>query len=252
MATADPSGSPSGALRRGWPAAIAAVTVAAALVSCSASGGDDRTELVSSVVPSGACHNEVAAVEEARPISARRADLDGDGARDAVYVVKDREAAPDCRTFVVVDTGDVTYSANVSVPDHPEATGTALFRFVQLGGSDGAEIVFSAYESGLRTVTVYRILTFAGDRLQVVTGPHSTLVDDPSAPPVGAGCVAGRLVISTVSARGADRSRVVDRRFLTLEGAELKPRRVASRRVAPGATLDAVLPEFRRPLYGGC
>jgi hypothetical protein len=232
----------------------AAMVLAAVTVLAGCTGSDDAATDAGTptVVASGECPNESAVVQDARRTSRRSADVDGDGARDTISLVEEATAEPSCRIFVVVDTGGVTYSAPASVLGYPEITGETVFRMVQLGGSDGAEIVFTAYGTGIGALTVYRVFTFAGGRLRPVAGSYDEVVDDPSRRPVGVGCVDGGVVISEASARDPDLPRTVDRRFFALSGDDLKPRGESTRQIPPGEPLPAALPEFTRPLFGGC
>lgn len=201
MSTTGPTTQPPGVHRRSRRRSeVAALAVLATLAGCSGSDDDATDDAASTVVPSGGCFNEPAVVEDARRAWGRSADIDGDGASDTVFLAKDEDpdTAPSCRTFVGVDTGDVTYSARASVLGYPEITGAAVFRLVQLGGSDGA------------------------------------------------------VVISEASERDPDRRQTVDRRFFSLSGDDLKPRGETTRRVAPDTPLAAALPEFTRPMFGGC
>lgn len=228
------------------------MTVIAALAGCNGSDETPAEDTEPTVVSSGDCLNEPAVVRDARRTWGRSADIDGDGASDAVYLADDPGAGPRCRRFVAVDTGDVTYSAPADVLGYPEITGAAVFRLIQLGGSEGAEIVFSAYGTRIGAVTVYQLFTFSDGRLRPVTGPYGELVDDPSKQPVGAGCSGGGFVVSEASGSDPARRRAVDRRFFALRGDRLEPRGESRRGVAPGTPLAAALPEFTRPLFGGC
>ena len=232
-------------------AMIAAATFA--LAGCSGSDDPDPTSQETTLVPSGDCPGESDAVAAARRGSAQAADIDGDGAADAVYIAKDPAAEPSCRTFVVVDTGDVTYAANASVLGDRQVRKTAIFRLIQLGGSDGAEIVFSANGTEPESFAVYKLFTFDDGELRPIAGPYRDVVDGPYGHPVGAGCASdGRLVISEASGSDPHRQRTVDRRFFTLNGDSLEPSGEMTRRIGSGRSLTAAWPEFRRPLFGRC
>jgi hypothetical protein len=228
----------------------------AVITGCSASSGSAPTFEESThpaYVLSGGCDNERSAVRNGTADHTRTADVDGDGMPDTVYVVADRTAPKDCRTFVVVDTGDVTYSANATVLGYRDVAPAAVFRLTDLGGSPGVEIVTRQVAFGIESLTVHKLFTFFDGRLTSVVGPYRDVVDDPFGLPLGVGCTAdGRIVISGASDLDPTVTRTVDRRFFTLVDDRLTPAGEEIGEVPGGESLAQAFPEFEHPLFSGC
>jgi hypothetical protein len=267
MATIGTRTRASGGRRSVTRRALLGVAAIALVVSAGCTGSDDSTEPDEPtaptaptestepspiVVPGGECANEAATVEAAKPVWGRSTDVNGDRRADAIYLAKDPEGAPRCRRFLIVDTGDVMYSANASVVGYSELWGASVFRLLQLGGSRGHEIVVSTY-GAVDSLVVYRLFTFHDGKLRPVADPYNMVVDDPNGHPVGAGCIPdGRFAISEASEASPNASRTVQRRFFALVADRLVPRGEQTRPLPPGAELDAAFREFELPLFGGC
>ncbi|HYJ68051.1 MAG TPA: hypothetical protein VEX15_10365 [Nocardioidaceae bacterium] len=186
-------------------------------------------------------------------VSIKSGDIDGDGQPDSVHLAEDPDAGPNCRTFVVVDTGDVTYSANLTVESllGYHSGGSTLAQIVDLGGSSGDEIVVKQVATATEWMHFYPVYTLHAGKLQAVDGPANAY--DPYGLRTGAGCSTdGRIVMSTASDLDPNVARTVTRRFYELVATTWHRVGRDTGEVPAGQPLAAAYPEFARPFFGGC
>jgi hypothetical protein len=225
--------------------------------ACTASTGTPSPDGDAAAQPSyvlgGGCPRERDAVRNAEPRKEWSGDVDGDGVSDSISLVERPKAPKRCRTFVVVDTGDTTYSVNASVVDFHHRRGSVVVQVADLGGSPGVEIVLKQVATAIEWLYVYKVFTFHDGALRAVSLPGGWLIDDPFGLPTGAGCTPdGRIVISHASDLDPTVTRRVTQRFYELSGTRLRPvgREVGT--VEADAPLSGTFPEFEKPLFGGC
>jgi hypothetical protein len=237
---------------RGLAVAVAAISVG---TGCMASSGADRPpprDSSPSYVVGGTCPKERDAVRDSDVRPLRQGDVDGDGSADLISLVYDRDGTPRCRTFLVVDTGDTTYSVNVTVRDRSRRDPSTIAELVDLGGSGGVEIVLRQQVFGIESLRQYRIFTFHDDRLRPVEGPDSRVLADPFGYPAGATCTPGGLLVSEAVDPAPYTTWKVTRRYYELRGATLHEVRQQTGTVDIDEPIAGTFPEFEKPLFRAC
>lgn len=141
------------------PRALTAGTILAALMLLSAcSDGSDRPAADGSPTPSGTtpapapnesataasrCPNQLDAVAAGERAGGKvEGDVDGDGAEDVVYVVRDADGPPGCQTFVVAEVAGEQLAAPAEEPDISYGLqAPRVNSLVEVDGSPGLEIL---------------------------------------------------------------------------------------------------------------
>jgi hypothetical protein len=259
--------SPSSAarLRRGFCAGLAI----AALIACD--GGSVESEppggrevVVSSGDPVEGTGGSPAVCRRAAEVVTRaafrkpgrlRGDVDGDGARDELFLAVARSGRRGCRAFLAADTGERTLAA--PIPDDFVSFDLglpALRALAAINDVEGAEIVVDV-GAGASTQFAAVFTVTDGNLLQVVpprTGNAQLFAYGGSVGHVDAvDCDArGRIVISSAVPR-RDRYQVT-RRFATAHGAVWRtdPSATERIRVSPPRLRD--YHEFVRSPFGSC
>lgn len=134
---------------------ILVVACAVALVGCDDPPGDEPGAVQTSpgpgappgpgpsTAPGSRCPNHERALESGDVLGGKvGGDVDGDGSRDTVYLLRDDGGDPDCRTFLVAQTG----GGLLATPTNEEGAEHALeapriHSFVQVDGDGGEEIL---------------------------------------------------------------------------------------------------------------
>lgn len=115
-----------------------------------------------SVVAQGSCPNGPAAAAAERLGGEVSGDVDGDGEDDDVYLVRDDEGGPGCRTFLIAETGSGTLVAPTSDEGVEHALQVPRINsLVQVDGRDGAEVIVDL-EQGASTQFVGMFTVFDG------------------------------------------------------------------------------------------
>lgn len=93
--------------------------------------------------PDSDCPNEADAIASGQRAGGEaRGDVDGDGADDVAYVVRDEAGPPGCQTFLVVETARATLSAPTEEPGVSYALqAPRVNSLVQVDGRGGLEVL---------------------------------------------------------------------------------------------------------------
>lgn len=188
--------------------------------------------------PNAACENEGSVIDSATEPEedVLKGDVDGDEDDDTVYLTADADADPGCRSFLIVVSGDTTYSAPVDPSGAPRSLPEpTLHSLIQLDFDPGSEIVVNL-EAGASTqfVGVFKLTADGIERITIEgrgPGPFAQELGQDSLFPFGGSvghveavdCINPGLIVmsaATPMGSGADRYEV-ERRFYRLEGTVL-------------------------------
>lgn len=182
-------------------------------------------------------------------------DIDGDGSEDEVALAVDEDGSEDCREFVIVDTGDALHALGIEQEGISRDLNLPQLRMLaDIDGRAGAEIIVDLVAGA--STQFAGVFTMGGGPLERLEIAEDVATADLFAYGGsvghldGADCISDGEVVITSAVPRADRY-LVERRFLVLDGDELRPTET-ERALVPFEELTERFPELRGAPFASC